>query len=112
MANVTTLTDSNGVTKDICDQYARDSISQGGANETAATAISDLNDLTKGVAYVNSSTANRPIASQSGAICVAFKAGSNLYNQLLFDSSGNVYTRRHESSGWKSWYSISTSVVS
>ena len=112
MANVTTLTDSNGVTKDICDQTARGSISL--IEMKAASGLSIPSNATpsdfysifgRGLSAIwvnNGNTIGMP--ANNGTLITALYSDST-GTQVFVTSAGAAYIRTATSSTqtWREW---------
>ena len=103
MANCTQITDSNGNTRDICDQTARDSISQ-----ISGQGAFNLDELTTtGLYYCASGSENKPGTRGGGLLVIAYNTTSaNSTCQLFIEAttaSPLVYYRVRISGVWREW---------
>lgn len=103
MPNCTQITDSNGNTRDICDQYARDSISQRVRNELF---IGDLDDLTTTtVCYCGNAATNTP--DGGGGLLIV--SGISTTSMQLFAKnapSPTVFARSRVNGAWRAWTQV------
>ena len=98
MADVKTITDSNGNTRNICDQTARDSISQ-----AAGKYSSNVNDIeASSVMYCTSGATNLPV---SGGGLLITGASTSIRMQMFLNYSGSrkLYARGYSSGSWSEW---------